>query len=98
MRYQHKLNFKSGALAGHHLISNSVVKNLSETRKLQLVRKGWSINHGYNVVLLPAIPSIACQYDMPCHETGTFHTEPVLFSDFYSNKSVKKRSDLKSIK
>lgn len=98
IRDSHKLNFQSKSIAGHHLISNSVIANLSDTRRYQLIEKGWSLNHGYNILILPSIPSIACHFNMPCHETGYTHVEHVLFNDFYSNKRLKGRSTAKTRK
>ncbi|WP_299022832.1 AHH domain-containing protein [uncultured Photobacterium sp.] len=87
IRNSHLLNFKSHALAGHHLISNNVVSKLSTSRRKQFGNKGWSINNGFNVVLLPALSEIACHYEMPCHEISTYHMEEEIVSDFYSPRT-----------
>lgn len=80
IREKHPLNFQSYSIAAHHLISCEVAKNLSIIRKDQIEKKGYNINHVYNLVFLPTIDKLSCQYEIPLHKSG--HTDKLLESSF----------------
>ncbi|WFB47230.1 AHH domain-containing protein [Vibrio coralliilyticus] len=85
LRSSHPLNLKSGTLDAHHIISDMVVGSLASFRTLQMQRKGWSMNHGSNLVLLSSDEEICCYYETPQHSSG--HTDPNIEGSFYSSKA-----------
>lgn len=85
LRTAHPLNLKTGELDAHHIISDNVISKLSSFRTLQMQRKGWSLNHGKNLVLLSSNAQICCYYEVPIHSSG--HTEDAIADSFYSSKA-----------
>ncbi|MUK37776.1 AHH domain-containing protein [Aliivibrio fischeri] len=83
-RKAHPLNFKAKSIAAHHLISCEVASKLSSIRKKQIKYKGYDINHPYNLVFLPMIDQISCQYNVPLHKSG--HTDSKLEA-YYAEQS-----------
>ncbi len=84
-RSSHPLNLKSGTLDAHHIISDMVVNSLATFRTLQMQRKGWSMNHGTNLVLLSSDEQICCYYETPQHSSG--HTDSNIANSFYGSKA-----------
>lgn len=95
IRMSHPLNLKSGALDAHHIISDMVVNSLATFRTLQMQRKGWSMNHGINLVLLSSDEEICCYYETPQHSSG--HTDSSISNSFYGTKArmLKESSKIK---
>lgn len=98
IRSSHPLNLKSGTLDAHHIISDMVVNSLATFRTLQMQRKGWSMNHGTNLVLLSSDEQICCYYETSQHSSG--HTDSAIMSSFYSTKAkmLKESSKIKDKK
>ncbi|MCG9578777.1 AHH domain-containing protein, partial [Vibrio tubiashii] len=97
-RSSHPLNLKTGTLDAHHIISDMVVNSLATFRTLQMQRKGWSMNHGTNLVLLSSDEEICCYYETPQHSSG--HTDSTIASSFYGTKAkmLKESSKIKDKK
>ncbi|MGC3835189.1 AHH domain-containing protein [Moritella viscosa] len=94
LRAKHPLNLKVGELDAHHIISDNVVSKLSTFRTLQMKRKGWSMNHGKNLVLLSGDTNICCYYQVPIHSSG--HTDSAIADSFYGSKA-KMSKDIKKV-
>ncbi len=95
-REKHPLNFQPYSVAAHHLISCEVAQKLSSIRKDQIVYKGYDINYLYNLVLLPTIDQISCQYCVPLHKSG--HTDHLLEEYFQQETDSDLDGDLLSLR
>ncbi len=70
VKAKHPLNFKMKSVASHHIISCDTLEKLSTSRKRQIIRKGYDVNHQKNLVILPMIDQISCQFMVPLHKSG----------------------------
>ncbi|EPS3429388.1 AHH domain-containing protein [Vibrio alginolyticus] len=95
LRNKHPLNFQTYSMAAHHLISCEVAKKLSSIRKKQIVYKGYDINYLYNLVLLPTIDQVSCQYNVPLHKSG--HTDRRLEEYFQRESGKNLESELSEL-
>lgn len=83
IRSNHPLNLITSTLDAHHIISDKVINSLIEFRSLQMKNKGWSMNHGINLVLLSANEKICCYYNTPQHASN--HCSDSIEKNFYKN-------------
>ncbi|ELS9255708.1 hypothetical protein ACJO2A_15045 [Vibrio parahaemolyticus] len=91
----HPLNFKLRSVASHHVVSCDTLSRLSEARQQQIVRKGYDVNHQKNLVVLPTVDEISCQYSVPLHKSGHIDSDLIAHYDDRTGEEVE--ADLASL-
>ncbi len=91
----HPLNFKLRSVASHHVVSCDTLSRLSEARQQQIVRKGYDVNHQKNLVILPTVDEISCQYSVPLHKSG--HIDSDLIAHYEDRTGEEVEAELASL-
>ena len=91
----HPLNFKLSSVASHHVVSCDTLSRLSEARQQQIVRKGYDVNHQKNLVILPTVDEISCQYSVPLHKSG--HIDSDLIAHYEDRTGEEVEAELASL-
>ncbi|WP_299132358.1 AHH domain-containing protein [uncultured Vibrio sp.] len=85
----HPLNFKLRSVASHHVVSCDTLSRLSEARQQQ------DVNHQKNLVILPTVDEISCQYSVPLHKSG--HTDSDLIAHYEERTGEEVEVELASL-
>lgn len=78
-------------LIPHHLISISSLDYINKRYKKVLLKNSYNVNHPKNLLLLPGVPSLACELKVPRHEGN--HTSWTTVQSIIPEENIEKIKD-----